>query len=265
MSLSSVSRKDQTILGFDITTLTSYLAAYSFKLSDSKLIKDLGSSGASADGDTIAKVKEWSNNGRDLVNTNGTDKPVVNGGLLKFDGVDDYLQCVDFNSSSGLPEITIGIRFSIDSAPANQGNGSRIWSWDASTLFDYLSPSGLSTIQYSSNQSQFEYFTVYDNSGGFTANMMTDPSNIQSAYGTFHTFIFIYSTTNGGWYVDGQSKRANNLGSVSKEIKNFAISTCRTGSGISQGYSPITIARMYIQATAATSTEAANGKAWLEG
>ena len=248
---------------FDITTLTSYVAAYSFKLADGKLIKDLGSSGATANGDAIAKVKEWSSNGRDLVNTNGTDKPLVATNGLQFDGIDDYLSSLGFNGGSALSELTIGIRFSIDSAPAVQANGSRVWSWNGGG-FDYTSLGGLSTIQYPDNQSQFSYFTIYDASGAFTANLMTDPSNVQSAYSTFHTIIFIYSTTNGGWYVDGQGKRAYNLGSCSKTLTNLTLAAYTNNTTLSGGFAPITVTRMYVQATAATGTEAANGKTWLE-
>ena len=249
--------------GFDITTLTSYVAAYSFKLADSKMEKDLSGTAATANGDAVAKTKEWSSNGKDLVNTNSTDRPLVATSGLQFDGVNDYLGCMGFSGGSSLSEVTIGIRFSVDSAPANQANGSRVAGWNGGG-FDYSNVGGLSTIQYPDNSSQFSYFTIYDASGGFTANLMTDPSNVQSAYGTFHTFVFIWSTTNGGWYVDGQSKRTYNLGSCSKDLTNLLVAAFANNTTLNGGYAPVTITRMYVQATAATGTEAANGKTWLE-
>lgn len=265
MSLSVASRRVQavTLSEPNISGLSGFLAAYDFTLAGAKCEKDLSGTAATALNDAIAKVREYyGNSSRAMVNTNGTDRPLLKTNGVQFDGTNDYLLCAGFQGGNTVASMTCVFRFSVDSAVPTQTDGGRLISFSDNSAgsVDYAD-SGLVAIQQS-NSTAFNTLEMYGKGGP----SLQDQYGGSTAFGTLATVICVFDNTAGGAYVNGTFV-AWNKSTDTYSLYDMGVSACLAGGGTQSGGGgrvPMTLHRMAIFTGAMGSTDRATCTTWVE-
>lgn len=268
MALNAMRKRAQTSSGaFDPTTLPGYLAAYSFKTGDGYMFQGTGGSGtaATATNDPIGSVNSLDGASTvRLVNGGGSDRPIVAGGVCKFDGSNDILYADAFAGGSMSSGFTIVMRWNLNAA-ATDSSG-RLISITPSGGNDYDSTGYILLCKSGGNGSNLAEITGYQS--GETTDIF-NPSGGSIAFGTDLTMTLKHTYASPGrssiginGATSGTGYAIADTGAYSTAVNMYRIGFCGIRPGTANPV-PATITRIIICSGSLTGTDLTNAETWV--